>query len=178
MTRSLLFAAAATLSLTLGACAANEAATEAAASGDMTPTARDAYVGMAAASDMFEIQSSQLARTRAQSPAVRDFAQMMIDHHTQTTAQLTAAARSAGVTPPMPALLPMQARMMSDLQAASAADFDRVYTGQQVQAHEMALALHGNYARNGDTAALRTVANATTPIIQQHLDRARQLAGQ
>ena len=65
--------------------------------GDPTPTARAAYVEMAAASDMFEIQSSQLARSRAQNPAIREFAQMMIDHHTQTTQQLRAAAQAAGV---------------------------------------------------------------------------------
>jgi putative membrane protein len=175
MTRLPLLAASAALSLALAACAGDRTGSEA-ASGDMTPSARDSYVGMAAAGDLFEIQSSQLARSRAQSPAIRDFAQMMIDHHTQTTAQLAAAARAAGVTPPPPALLPAQARMMGDLEAASAADFDRVYMGQQVQAHEAALALHGHYARNGDTAALRTVANATTPVIQLHLDRARQLA--
>jgi putative membrane protein len=176
MNRPLLLAAAA-FSLALAGCAANEAAMQSAASGEMTPTARDAYVGMAAASDMFEIQSSQLARSRGRSPAVKDFAQMMIDQHTQTTAQLTAAARAAGVTPPMPALLPMQSRMMADLQSASGADFERVYLSQQVQAHEMALALHSNYASNGDAPALRAVASAAVPIVQQHLDRVRQLAG-
>jgi putative membrane protein len=176
MSRSILLAAAAAVSISLSACAANEAAMEAASAGDMTPTMRDAYVGMAAASDMFEIQSSQLARTRGQSQAVKDFAQMMIAHHTQTTAQLTAAARASGVTPPAPVLLPMQARMMDELRGASGAGFDRVYLTQQVQAHEMALALHGNYARNGDTPALQAVAQAATPIVQQHLDRARQLA--
>jgi putative membrane protein len=142
--------------------------------GDMTPNGRTAYVQMAAASDLFEIQSSNLARTRAQSPEVRQFAEMLVAHHTQMTAQLMAAASAAGV-PVVPTLMPMQARMMTQLQSTSGAGFDRVYMTQQVQAHEMALALHGNYARNGDTVALRTVASAATPIVQQHLDRARQL---
>ncbi|HEY0413030.1 MAG TPA: DUF4142 domain-containing protein [Allosphingosinicella sp.] len=176
MSRTLLIAAAAAVSLALSACAADEAAMSAAASGDMTPTQRDAYVGMAAASDMFEIQSSQLARSRAQRPEVRDFAQMMIDDHSRTTAQLTAAAQAAGMAPPVPALLPMQATMMNQLQAASSADFDRVYLAQQVQAHQMALALHSNYGTNGDTAALRAVANAAVPVVQMHLDRVRALA--
>jgi putative membrane protein len=177
MPRSLLLAAAAAASLTLSACAADEAMMEATGSSEATPNARDAYVAMAGASDLFEIQSSQLARSRAQSPSVRDFAQMMIDHHTTTTAQLTAAARAAGMAPLVPTLLPMQATMMGKLQSASGADFDRLYMSQQVQAHELALALHSNYARNGDTAALRAVAQAATPIVQQHLDRARALAG-
>jgi putative membrane protein len=142
---------------------------------DMTPTTRAAYVPMAAASDLFEIQSSQLALTQAQKPAVRQFARMMIDHHTRTTAQLTAAATRAGV-PPQPALMPMQTEMLNQLQTAGQTDFDRVYIQQQTQAHEMALALHKNYARKGDTAALRRVASTAVPIVQRHLTRARQLS--
>jgi putative membrane protein len=150
----------------------------AAASRDTTPVARDAYVGMAAASDLFEIQSAQLAQQRAQSAAVRDFAQMMVADHTDTTRQLTAAAQSVGIGPLAPALLPMQARMMDQLRAAgSGAAFERIYLDQQVQAHQMALALHSNYAQNGDTPQLRTVASAAVPIVQAHLDRVRQLAG-
>lgn len=173
----MLAAAAAALSMSLAGCATNEAAMSAAAAGDMTPTNRDAYVGMAAASDMYEIQSSQLARSRAASPAVRDFAQMMIADHTNTTQQLMAAARASGMPPMTPALLPMQAQMLSQLRSASGPGFDRLYLDQQVQAHQMALALHSNYAQNGDAPPLRQVAATATPIVQHHLDRVRQLAG-
>jgi putative membrane protein len=64
---------------------------------------------------------------------------------------------------------------MQELQQAPADGFDRVYMRQQVAAHEMALALHRNYAARGDTAALRTVAGAAVPVVQQHLTRAQQL---
>ena len=150
--------------------------TVSAMSADMTPEDRTNYVKMAASSDMFEVQSSQLALSRAQNADVRTFAQMMIDHHSQTTEQLRTAAKAAGLLRTHDWMLPppMQ-RMMEELQAASASDFDRLYMRQQVQAHEMALALHSNYARKGDTAALRVVATAATPIVQRHLDRAREL---
>jgi putative membrane protein len=173
MFRSLLIASAA--SLALAACATEGGmAGGTAAAGDMTPNRRDAYVQMAAASDLFEIQSSQLAVSRAQNPDVRAFAQMLIEHHTATTQQLTAAATAAG-TPPSPALMPMQAEMITQLQGANGAAFDRMYMRQQVPAHQMALALHQNYASNGDTASLRTVAAAAVPIVRQHLERARAL---
>jgi putative membrane protein len=148
----------------------------AASSSDATPIARDAYVGMAAASDLYENQSSQLAQSRAQSPAVRDFAQMMIADHANTTRQLSAAAQATGMGPLAPALLPMQARMMEQLRAAPAGGFDRLYLDQQVQAHQMALSLHSNYAQHGDTPQLRAVAAAATRIVQAHFDRVRQLA--
>lgn len=142
---------------------------------DMTPEDRAGYTAMAAASDQFEIQSSQIAVSKGQSPQVRQFAQMLITHHTQTSAALTAAASASGVSPPAPMVLPMQRQMINQLQDTSAGSFDRVYLSQQVPAHEMALALHQNYAARGDAPALRAAAAAAVPIVQQHLAQARQL---
>jgi len=169
-----LAASALALSACTGMNASAPGGTSATASG-ATPVDRAGYVTQAAASDLFEIQSSQIAQTKAQRPEVREFAQMLTTHHTQTTAALTAAARASGMTPPPPALTPMQQEMIEQLQTASGAGFDQIYLGQQVPAHEMAMALHQNYAQNGDTPALRTAASAAVPIIQQHLTRAREL---
>jgi putative membrane protein len=159
--------------LTLSACTTTggPAGTSAAAN----PTDRAGYVAAAGSSDLYEIQSSQLALTRSQRDDVRQFAQMLVTHHTQTTAALTAAATASGMTPPPPTLMPMHRGMMEELQNAPEAGFDRVYLRQQVPAHEMALALHQNYAARGDTPALRTAATAAVPIVQQHLDQARQM---
>ena len=149
---------------------------DAAAATDMTPEDRTNFVMLAGASDLFEIQSSQLALTKAQRPEVRQFAQMLIQHHTQTTQSVMAAARAAGMNPPPPALNSMQAQMIAELQQASTANFDDVYMRQQVPAHEMALALHTNYSKDGDTPSLRTAAAGAVPIVTQHLQQARQLA--
>lgn len=169
--------AAAVPALVLGGCAptmtADRGMAGAAMPADMTPEDRTAYVKMAAASDLFEIQSSQMALAKSQNAAVRQFAQMLVAHHTQTTQTLTAAAAAAGVPPMTPQLMPMQVDMLARLQAASGAGFDRLYMQQQVPAHEMALALHSNYASNGDAPPLRQAAAAATPIVRQHLDQAR-----
>jgi putative membrane protein len=149
---------------------------ETAMAGDMTPTAAPAYVRMAAASDMYEIRSSQMALSKAQNADVRSFAQMMVTDHSQTTQQLMAAASASGMPPLAPELMPMQQDMLAQLQQASGSGFDRLYVSQQLKAHQMALALHSNYARNGDTPALKSVAATATPIIQQHLTRVQQLA--
>lgn len=144
-------------------------------SADMTPDDRAAYVAMAAASDRFEIESSQLALSKARRDDVRQFAQMLVTHHTQTTARLTAAAQASGMPAPTPTLMPMQQDMMEDLREAAPGSFDALYLSQQVPAHEMALALHQNYAANGDAAPLRAAAAAAVPIVQEHLVQARGL---
>src|SRR3954452_3520773 len=51
------------------------------------------FVNKAANSNMFEIQSSQLALTKTQDKRLRDFAQRMITDHTQAGDKLKAAAQ-------------------------------------------------------------------------------------
>jgi putative membrane protein len=162
----------------LAACSNNPPATPAAAvAADPTnPLMAPGYLAMAASSDQFEIQSSQLAHQRAQSPAVHSMANMLIADHTRSTQMLMAAAQAAGVTPPPPALLPEDQAMLQQLQAAgSGPAFDMAFQQIQLQAHQKALALHQNYSAQGDVPALRTVAGQIVPVIQTHLQHAQSL---
>lgn len=134
------------------------------------------YTRMAASSDQFEIQSAQLALQMSQNPAVRQFAQMLITQHQQTTAQLTAAAQSAGLPAPVPAMTGAHAQMLANLRGAPMGMFDTAFRDAQIQAHQEALALHQNYATSGDIPSLRTAASGAVPIIQQHLNMAQSLA--
>lgn len=134
-----------------------------------------AFVAKAGAGDLYEIQSSQIAVRRARDPRVRAFAQMLITHHRQTTRQVGAAARQAGLRPRPPALEPAQRRMLVELQRAPAGGFDRLFLSQQIPAHQEALGLHRNYARSGGVATLRRAAAGAVPIVQSHLTQARRL---
>jgi len=133
------------------------------------------YVTAAGQSDLFEINSSEIALQRSQNPDIRKFADMLIKHHTKTTAATMKAAQKAGLTPPPPALDPGAAASVAELQTASAADFDRIYIGQQIPAHQAALDLHKSYGASGDKAPLRMSAKAAVPIVQQHLTVATKL---
>jgi putative membrane protein len=147
---------------TLALCCGNAAAPiQTSPPPDMQAVPRDAatYVAKAGASDLYEIQSSQLAQSAGASAKVRDFARMMVDDHTTTTRQVTDAARSAGMSPPPPALEPDQQTMLDQLRGLTGSAFDTAYLQQQRMAHDKALALHSGYAKNGDTPALRAVAS-------------------
>ena len=133
------------------------------------------YLPSAASSDLFEIQSSRLALQRACSPALRGFAQMLIQDHTRMSGQLLSAARSAGLPEPPPQMAPHHQQMLDCLAAASPANFDAAYRMEQIAAHEEALTLHRSYADEGDHPALRGVAAAAVPIIQGHLGQAQTL---
>jgi putative membrane protein len=170
-------AAAASAAILISGCAPMGGGASPAGMRNMTPTTAMPYVMMAGASDLFEIQSSQIAVQRATRPEVRQYAQMLIQHHQMTTQQVVGAARASGLNPRPPQLLPMQQRMIEQLRQAPAGAFDRTYIMQQVPAHEMALGLHRNYAARGDRQPLRTVAGNAVPIVTQHLNDARRMSG-
>ena len=139
-----------------------------------SPLAAPTYMQTAASSDQFEIQSGQLAAQMSQNAAVRNFANLLVAHHSFTTQQLASSAQAAGLTPPPPALLPAHQAMLDQLRAAGP-NFDVAFRDSQVQAHQEALALHQNYSTGGDHPALRAVAGAAVPIVQQHLTAAQAL---
>ena len=136
------------------------------------------FARMAAMSDMFETESSRLAEGRSQNADVRQFAQHMIRDHQKTTTELKGMLpQLQGVSAAqMPTSLDQQHQaLLQQLQGAQGAQFDRVYVQQQVQAHQQAVDLFGNYARAGDTAQLKQWASQTLPALQQHLQQAQQL---
>jgi putative membrane protein len=144
------------------------------APGIQARTTAATYVTMAASSDTYEKESSQLALTHASNPDVRNFAQMMINDHANTTAQVMAAAKAASIGKPG-APLAKHTAMLKALRDMPHATMERGYIDQQVMAHEEALALHQGYAAQGDNPGLRAVAASAVPIIERHLAEARRI---
>jgi putative membrane protein len=144
-------------------------------SAQMTTTTKG-FVEAAATSDMYEVTAGKIAIQRAQSPAVKDFAQKMVDAHTKTTEKLKGiiAAGHIDVTPPAHVDRRRQA-MLDDLRGAKAEDFDHRYIVQQVAAHKEADILFRGYAKDGDNAAIKDFAAATDKDIKMHLSMAQSL---
>jgi len=133
------------------------------------------FMQVAGESDVYEITSSEIAVKRSSSPDVKRLAAMLIEHHTTTTNVLLTQAKAARLAPPPAVLGQGKRQWIDELLAAAPADFDRVYLGQQVPAHEQALALHTAFAASGDTPELKTAAAGAVPIVQQHLSELRRL---
>ena len=127
------------------------------------------YVMKAGASDQYEMTSSKLV-LGSHNPRVHEFAQHMIHDHTQSTAEVKAAAMRSHLHPAPPHMNAMQMRMVSQLRHASGPARDRLYIQQQKQAHMMALDLHRSYADNGTAAPLKMTAAKIAPVVQSHID--------
>ena len=140
------------------------------------PSANQAFVNTAAASDAFEIAAARLALAQSQSASVKSFANQMIKAHTGSTDKLKSV--TAGLTPPLtpdPTLTPDQQSMIDGLKSKSGSAFDTAYAASQVAAHEAALAGLKNYAATGDTPALKDFAKGLIPVVTEHLDMAKAL---
>ena len=89
---------------------------------------------------------------------------------------VVAAAQSAGLTPPPPALLPQHQALLDQLRSAgSGPSFDMAFRDIQINAHQQALQLHQNYAASGDVPALRATAGQIVPVVQMHLSQLQGL---
>lgn len=157
-----------------GTASSEAAATNAAAAPAVS--AAQAFANTAAASDAFEIQSSQLAATNGSSKSVKAFAQRMITAHTASTAKLKAAAGSAS-----PAIVPDatltadQQQKLADLKSKFGAAFDSAYVDDQIAAHQAALDGLRSYSASGDVPALKDFATQLIPTITAHLNAAKGL---
>jgi putative membrane protein len=136
----------------------------------VTVTDPQEFTNKAAIGNMFEIETSELAANQASDPAIKSFAQQMIADHGKASQDLmTAATAQGGVTVPADLDQP-HADKLAQLQAATGADFDRLYVQMQTDAHVEAVGLFAGYSTGGSPGPLKDFATATLPTLQHHYD--------
>jgi putative membrane protein len=134
------------------------------------------FANAAAASDAFEIESSQLAQNKATSPKIKAFAAQMIKAHTESTEKLkTAAGAASPAIVPDAQLTATQQQTLSDLGAKTGAEFDTAYTKAQVDGHKATLDAIKAYSASGDVPSLKAFANGLIPTVTAHLNMAKGL---
>jgi putative membrane protein len=142
--------------------------------GPMTPKPQE-FAESVSESDGYELAAAQTALAQSRDPQVRAFAERMIADHEAMARALRDAAKAAGLEPPRPHVGGDQARFLSSLQSLRGHEFDREYGRQQMLAHTSALAMMRSYAEKGPDPDLRRLAASSAPIIERHLQAARQL---
>jgi putative membrane protein len=133
------------------------------------------FVKNAAMTDMFEIQTGQMVGQKVENGDYKQFAQMIVDDHTKSSAKLKSIAGSmSGVTIPQ-SLDNEHQQKMSKLQSASGARLENQFRAAQVQGHRQAIKLYENYASKGDNPELKQFAQETLPTLKKHLRMAEAL---
>jgi putative membrane protein len=126
--------------------------------------------------DSMEIAMANMAKTKAQHPGVKKFAQKMVTEHAKMKKEGQAVAQKQNITPMMPSGEIMNADMMtmhSAMQSASGHAFDSLYIGSQVAMHQHVLD-NLNSANPQDTA-IRGLIDKAKVHVQQHLEEAKKV---
>jgi putative membrane protein len=136
------------------------------------------FAMMAAMGGMAEVETARLALTKASSDAVKQYAQKMIDDHTAANAELMQIASTKGLTLPTAPDAKHRA-MMAKMEKLSGAEFDRQYIMMAGHKdHQKMEKLFRDQSMRGKDADLKAFAAKTLPVVQQHLQMARDLHGQ
>lgn len=133
------------------------------------------FVPAAADSDLYEIRSSELVLEMAgDDQEVADFAQRMIDEHTASSQRLAELAGGVEAEVPQEMSAGNMAKV-EELRALSGDELIQAYLLQQELAHIEAITLYTAQADNGQNEELRTFAEETLPILQDHLEMVQSL---
>lgn len=139
-----------------------------------TTDAGATFLQKVAEANAAEIKTSQAAQTRAVDPAVKAFADRMVEEHTANEHALEALAKKRNVTlgdDPDP---DRQIRI-GTLQKLKGPAFDRAYMKTMVDDHAGSIALFEDASRTIDDAAIRQFVDATLPVLREHAEAAKAL---
>lgn len=121
---------------------------------------------------MLEVEASKLALERATVPAVKTFAQTMVDEHTKANDELKSAAAQKNIS--LPAVLSDKSqRKYNDLLEKTGKDFDDAYTDLMVKDHKDAVDKFKKEAEKGEDAELKSWAAGKVATLEHHLEMAK-----
>jgi putative membrane protein len=142
----------------------------------MMSSADTTFAMKAAQGGMAEVKLGQLAVEKASNPDVKAFGQRMVDDHGKANDQLKSVASAEGMTLPTD----LNAKDQSEYQKLSqlsGAAFDKAYMKGMVKDHEMDIKDFQKEANNGKDPQLKSFASTTLPILQSHLQMAKDTEG-
>jgi len=130
--------------------------------------ARDgAFVQKAAEASLAELELSRLASDQAQSPAVRAFAQRMVQDHAQNASELEIIAAHENLALPE-TLTDEHAQLRSELARERGTRFDNTYMNAMLSGHQTLAKLLRSSEAAVSTDELRTYIKKTLPIVEHH----------
>lgn len=140
---------------------------------DAKSAAEEAWVKQVAQGGLAEVELGKLAQQKAQSDAVKQYAQHMIEDHTKSNEELMKVAAQKGITPPsQPA--PKHMATKKELMETSGADFDKKYIEIQIKDHQEMIGLFEQGAKR-NSGPLKDYASKTLPNLKEHLKMAQDV---
>jgi len=135
------------------------------------------FLAMAAQADMTMAHIGKMARDRAATVEVKDFASTLVKDHTSDYERLTELAAKAGDTVPK-AIDERNRRTIEELALRHGKTFDHAFLTRQSAEHEKLIDAYKWEAEHGPTPAIKVYAGNALAIIERHLHDAQDLLKQ
>ena len=136
------------------------------------------FVKEAGAGNLAEADAGKLAMEKGGTPAIREFGRWMYTDHGLTANNWLKAIMAEQNQPFQPTLTAEQQQMQQKLERLSGRQFDREYTQGMVMDHEKTIPVFEREARDGQNPMIKDYAQNLIPVLQQHLDEIKILAGE
>jgi putative membrane protein len=133
------------------------------------------FIENAAKSGLFEVQVAKLAESKASDQAVKDFAKMLVDQHTNANNELTQLANNKGVElPAAPGF--MKRHSENSLAKRSGADFDKQFVSEVgIKDHQKDIKAFEKASKDVKDPDLKAFIDKTLPTLREHLAQAQKL---
>lgn len=150
--------------------------------GDVTNITQKNVVDHMIVGDSIEVEAAQLAVSRTQNAAVRDFANMLItDHrgHLDNLRKLAGKKDIGREANSADTSATFAIKLLTDMKAMSGgADFDKMFIQQQIAHHEYDIAIIKTLRPAATDDDLQKDIDRTLPVLERHLSRAKEVAAQ
>ena len=133
------------------------------------------FLKMAADANMTEAHLGQMAEAQASEDAVKNFGKMLDQDHTKAYTQLQQVASKDGQSIPT-GINVRQDRSIEQLMHLKGKNFDRSFVRDEIQDHQRAIAEFKREAQRGENPGLKSYAQQTLPVLENHLHQAQDLA--
>jgi len=122
-----------------------------------------------------EVQMSQLAQTKSQSPDVQQFGQKMVQIHNALNDQLKPAAKQLGANDSKEPSK-KEKQQIAQLASLSGPDFDTAYIMAMAKEQQKTLRAFKDEENNAQSPGLQQAAKADEPVLTQHYEILQKLA--
>ncbi len=123
-----------------------------------------------------EIEQAQLALSKTKDARIKDFASMMVKHHTEAKNKQAKLGLKTASSPKSTKLEKDAQDTLSKLKAATSKEFDADYIDAQVAEHrEVAHTIEHDLMPNASSAGLKAYLADIKPTVDSHLEKAKEI---
>lgn len=123
---------------------------------------------------MSEVELTKLAESKAATPEIKQFANMLWNDHTQLNAQVKQLAGDRKITLPDSTSADHR-KLMDDMKAKSGKNFDKAFIETLIKNHNNSIDLFEKAVNEVNDSGVRTFADNTLPKLRMHRDSARAI---